>query len=38
MMLPISTRVHAVLDYVIALVLLGLPYLFDAWIGMGAKV
>jgi hypothetical protein len=38
MMLLISTRIHAVLDYIIALVLLGLPYLFDAWVGMGAKV
>ena len=34
----IPTRVHAVIDYIVAVILLGLPYLFDAWAGGGAKV
>jgi hypothetical protein len=34
----IPTRVHAVIDYIVTVILLGLPYLFDAWAGGGAKV
>jgi hypothetical protein len=34
----IPTRVHAVIDYIVAVILLALPYLFDAWAGGGPKV
>ena len=34
----IPTRMHAVLDYVLGVILLALPYLTDAWGDGGAKV
>src|SRR4051794_33830415 len=34
----IPTRVHAVIDYIYAVILLGLPYMLDAWTGDGAKI
>jgi len=34
----ISTRAHSLIDYMVAVILLGLPYLFGAWAGGGAKV
>ena len=34
----IPTRIHAVIDYIVAVILIGLPYLFDAGFGGGPKV
>jgi hypothetical protein len=31
----LTTRVHAVLDYIIGIVLIGLPFLYDSWAVIG---
>jgi FtsH-binding integral membrane protein len=34
----LTTRVHAVLDYIIGIVLIGLPFLYDSWGGDRALI